>query len=206
MWFMLKISAQQAQFLYQRISNSLVHSESIKSNIMKTKQHIKSVPEIHSIVKIAMCVIAIVILSVQPTIAQDFVASPSTTNYDRVQEDTLDEAIAIGNAKVASIVNDYFRGTQDADGNYTAKKSGRRSIFFASLIGTPVLAIVPAIISSSTPPNVRNLHIANDSLLQNTAYMRGYRDEDHDIKKRAVWGNYLAGSVIWVGLVNLLLL
>ena len=153
-----------------------------------------------------MFVISVVLLSAKLSIAQDFIASPSTVYYDGAQKDTINEAIAMSNAKVVSIVNDYYRGTQDADGGYTAKKSGRRSIFFASLIGTPVLAIIPAIISASTIPKLRNLHIANDSLLYNAAYMRGYKDEAHDIKKKAVWGNYLAGSVIWIGVVNLLLL
>ncbi|HXP52813.1 MAG TPA: hypothetical protein VN922_22895 [Bacteroidia bacterium] len=173
---------------------------------MKTNQHIKSVPEINNLVKKTICAIVVVMMSTQLSTAQDFIASPSTANYDGVQKDTLNEAISISNAKVINIVNDYYRGTQDADGGYTAKKSGRRSIFFASLIGTPVLAIIPAIISASTIPKVRNLHIANDSLLHNAAYMRGYKDEAHDIKKKAVWGNYLAGSVIWIGVVNLLLL
>lgn len=172
---------------------------------MNTQQHIKTVSEKKNIILKAMGVLSILILSTQISTAQDLVASAGTKNYEVLSKDTITEAIESSNVKVASIVNDYFKGTQDAGDGYKAKKSGRRAIFFASLLGTPVLAVIPAIITSSTCPRVRNLHVANDTLLHNTAYMRGYKDEAHDIKKRAIWGYYLAGSVLWVGVVNLLI-
>ncbi|HWY98239.1 MAG TPA: hypothetical protein VNY36_04040 [Bacteroidia bacterium] len=123
-----------------------------------------------------------------------------------IKADTLNMLSKVNKATADSMTNFYYLGGHDADNNYTAKKSGKRVVFFTSLIGSPIIGLIPAIISSATYPSVRNLKIRDKNLLHNKAYMKGYRDEAHDIKKRAVWGNYLAGSVVWIAIANIILL
>ncbi|HTB07102.1 MAG TPA: hypothetical protein VK806_09140 [Bacteroidia bacterium] len=137
--------------------------------------------------------------------SQDMVAETSLENIAVIQvqaADTLNPAFEANQTKVDSMMTLYFRGTDDADNNYKAKKSCKWLVFGASVIGTPVLGLIPAIITSSVHPSARNLNVPEGALLHNAAYMKGYKDEAHDIKKRAIWNHYLTGSSIWAVVLN----
>jgi len=135
------------------------------------------------------------------------IAYEQPVSFDKAaQADTLNPEIKFNKSRIDSMTKFYYQGTHDADNNYHAQHSGKRAIFFTSLIGTPLLGIIPAIVSSSTRPKLQNLNIKDASLLNNPAYMKGYKDEAHDIKKRLVWGNYVAASVTWLAVANILLL
>jgi len=108
-------------------------------------------------------------------------------------------------AAVNALTDDYFSGSNAADSNYTAKRSGKRAVLITTLIGTPVLGVIPALICSVSPVKDKELHIADISLKHSTAYLKGYKHEAQCIKKRAIWGNYLIGSTVWVGVVQLLI-
>ena len=151
------------------------------------------------------------ILTLLPTtsIAQKSadIAYKQSASFDRTaQADTINPEIKFNKLRIDSITKFYYQGMHDADNNYNAKRSGKRAIFFTALIGTPVLGIIPTIVSSSTRPKLKNLNIKDASLLTNPAYMKGYKDEAHQIKKRLVWGNYVAASVTWLAIANIVLL
>lgn len=151
----------------------------------------------------------VLMLFTQPSTAQrsnDISYNP-TASFDKVsQADTINPEIRFNKLRIDSITRFYYQGIHDADNNYQAKRSGKRAIFFASLIGTPVLSIIPTIISSATCPKIKNLNITDTKMLNNPAYMKGYKDQAHHIKKRTVWGNYLVASFTWLAFANVLLL
>jgi hypothetical protein len=172
---------------------------------MKTKSQITSSEVIKTPTIYSVCVLALFIFLSQMAVSQDVVASlykPHKTTVQPAAVDTLNPAFAVNQAKIDSIQSLYFRGTDDADNSYTAKKSGKWIVLGTSIIGTPVLGLIPAVIFSSVCPSARNLHMPDEALSHNPAYVKGYKDEAHDIKKRAVWGHYLAGSAIWLAVMN----
>lgn len=119
--------------------------------------------------------------------------------------DTLNMKLARNAVAADTLVASYFRGIYAADGNYTARKSGKRMILLTTLVGTPALSIIPAVLCTATAPSVRHLNI-DKAHLSNPAYVKGYRYEAKYIKQKAVWGNYITGTVIWVGLAHFILL
>jgi hypothetical protein len=173
---------------------------------MKTLQQITSKEaRKHSSIYSTLILSALMLIS-QLGKSQEMVAATSIANIATVQlqaADTLNPAFEANQAKVDSMMTLYFRGTDDADNNYKAKKSGKWLIFGATIIGTPVLGLIPAIITSRVQPSAKNLNIPEGALSHNTAYIKGYKDEAHDIKKKAIWNHYLTGSSVWAVLLNI---
>ena len=177
---------------------------------MKTKSQITTSSEVHRTPTIySACFLALFMLVSHIGKSQELAAATCKSTKMAVQAnvvDTLNPAFAANEAKVDSIMSFYFRGTDDADYSYTGKKSGKWIIFGTSIIGTPVLGIIPAIISSSVCPSKRNLNLPDEALSHNPAYLKGYKDEAHDIKKKAIWGGFISGSGIWVAIANIVLI
>jgi len=108
-------------------------------------------------------------------------------------------------AKAHVLIHDYFAGVDAADTTYKAKNSGKRVVFFSTLVGSPVLGIIPALLCSAKTPNTDQFTIKNRDLVSNTAFMKGYRHEARKIKRRAIWGNYIAASTLWIGIAQFIL-
>lgn len=108
--------------------------------------------------------------------------------------------------KAQTLVNDYYKGLEDADSSYSGKKSGKGLVFFSTLIGTPVVGVVSTVICSVTKPTKQDLGITNTALLNDNAYMKGYGYEARYIKKRKAWKNYIMASLIWASALQILIL
>jgi hypothetical protein len=167
---------------------------------MKTKQHITTALSI------------LIILSSQIGMSKNLAPDVKGKNIEIAvnadsgisslnDEDTLNKIMAMNATLVDSIVSSYFKGIDDADKRYNAHKSGKRAIFFTSLVGGPVTSLIPAIVTSSKAPAPANMHIDDYIMIHDLAYIKGYKYESHCIKKKAIWGNYIAGSVVWVAIV-----
>ena len=107
--------------------------------------------------------------------------------------------------KAYLLAHNYFNGADDADSTYTAKQSGKRVVFFSAIIGSPVLGVIPALICIAKPPVIDRFALRNRGLASNTAFMKGYIYEARQINKKAIWGNYIAGSTIWIGAIQFLI-
>jgi hypothetical protein len=107
--------------------------------------------------------------------------------------------------KAQAIVDSYFKGIDDADSNYKAKKSGKNAILLSTLIGGPLVGIIPTVAVSAVAPNNTNLNIPGSGLVTNDSYMRGYKKEAHYIKKHNTWPYFILASVVWVAAVNLVM-
>jgi hypothetical protein len=100
------------------------------------------------------------------------------------------------------MITSYFHGADDADDHYKAKKSGKGLILATTLLGSPVLGLLPAAICSAISPKRKNLQVPSSKLVTNDPYMRGYKNEAHYIKKRNTWPCYVAASLAWVCVVG----
>jgi hypothetical protein len=97
-----------------------------------------------------------------------------------------------------------MKGQEDAAINYKGAKSGAGWTAAAAILTSPVLALIPAAICSSSAPEDVNLNYKNPELMKNAEYNKAYSDKAHSIKKRKVWTNYGIGSGAWLVLLLLL--
>lgn len=107
--------------------------------------------------------------------------------------------------RARAMVTDYFRGVDDADDNYKAKKSGKTAIMASTLLGGPIAGIIPTIVCSATVPNNKNLNVPHSANITNDAYMKGYRNEAHYIKRHNTWPRFILASVAWLAAINILI-
>lgn len=108
-----------------------------------------------------------------------------------VDEDE-DDAAMVGKADAKR----YYRG-------YTGAGSGT---LVTGLFAGSVLALIPAIATSSSAPKEGNLQYPKPSLMKNPSYVNAYQQEAFKIKKSKVWNNYfialLANVATYVILVK----
>ncbi len=138
-------------------------------------------------------------LNVNPEISSSN-SNTSMGNLDNSRKDTIN-MLKNSVAKANIMISAYFHGVDDADEHYKAKKSGKGLILATTLIGSPVLGLVPATICSAITPKHKNLQVPNSKLVTNDPYMRGYKNEAKYIKKHNTWPSYVLASVTWVCVV-----
>lgn len=96
-----------------------------------------------------------------------------------------------------------FRGEQDANNYYRGRNSGKGWVFATCVLTTPVLALIPAIACSLTPPSEINMNIPPTEVAQNQLYRDAYKKQAHKIKQRKVMANLGYGTLTFVVLVVL---
>lgn len=102
---------------------------------------------------------------------------------------------------------DYFRqGQLDAKTHYTMYKPASSGTLLTTIILSPIIGLVPAFITSNTPPEDINLGYPNKELMQNPEYYNGYTQNAMKIKSRKVWTNWGIGIgvnlAVYVFLLN----
>lgn len=107
--------------------------------------------------------------------------------------------------KANAMIASYFKGVDDADSNYRVKKSSKAAILLTTLIGGPVAGIIPTIACSAVKPNNKSLNIPSSALVSDDAYMKGYKNEAHFIKKHNTWPCYVLASIVWLAAANMIL-
>ena len=85
--------------------------------------------------------------------------------------------------------DEFIRGQKDASEYYKNYKEASTVILVVSLL-SPILGLVPAIITSGSPPLDYNLHYPNAELMKQTNYRSGYMTRAQKIKSNKVWKNW----------------
>ncbi len=94
-----------------------------------------------------------------------------------------------------------YRGKQDAIRYYHGVNSGRGFVFATCVITSPVVALIPAIACSATPPSEFNLNIPQNEIAQNPIYRDAYKKQAHIIKQRKVFSNLGYGTLTFIVLL-----
>lgn len=97
-----------------------------------------------------------------------------------------------------------MKGQKDAITNYNGSNSGSVWVTVAPILTSPVLGLIPAVITSSAEPKDENLNYKDAELMKNADYSRAYKEQASKIKKKKVWTGYGIGSGVWLGLLLLL--
>ena len=91
-----------------------------------------------------------------------------------------------------------YRGEQDANLYYKGRNSGKGIIFAVTILTSPVVALIPAIACSATPPSDINLNIPPSEIAKNQQYRDSYKKQAHIIKQRKVFANLGYGTLTLV--------
>jgi len=111
---------------------------------MKTLQQITSTEVKKHTSLFSVCVLTTFMFLSQVGKSQEMVAETSIENIATVQlqaADTLNPAFEANQAKVDSMMTLYFRGTDDADNNYTAKNQANGSFLELQFLAHRYLAL-----------------------------------------------------------------
>jgi hypothetical protein len=92
--------------------------------------------------------------------------------------------------KKSTSADDLFtQGRMDAGKHYRKYKPAATGTLITGLV-SPVVGLVPAIITSSTTPSEANLNAPDPELLKNSNYYDGYTNRAKKIKQGKVWKNF----------------
>ncbi|MEJ8801812.1 hypothetical protein [Pontibacter sp. H249] len=89
-------------------------------------------------------------------------------------------------------IQQYNRGQADASTFYEGYKTAGTVVLVTSLL-SPLVGLVPAVATSSTPPKTHNLDVPYNQLMQNPDYATGYKKKARKIKSGKVWTNWAIG-------------
>ena len=84
------------------------------------------------------------------------------------------------------------KGQIDAEKHYKKYKGAATGTLIASLV-SPLVGLIPAIISSSSTPKLENLGYPDESLFKKGDYYKAYTHKAKKIKQRKVWKNWGIG-------------
>jgi hypothetical protein len=96
------------------------------------------------------------------------------------------------------------KGTADAKVNYKGQNCGAGWVSATSVLLSPLAGVIAGSVIASTPPQMSNLNVPNQSLMTNAQYAGCYQGEAHKIKKKGVWTGVGIGSATWLLLLLLL--
>jgi hypothetical protein len=88
----------------------------------------------------------------------------------------------------------YAKGLRDGGTFYTRHTGAGTGTFLISLLGGPLLGLIPAIACASTPPTPYRLDTPITPYAQDPQYVRGYKQGAFKKKKKKVWTNFGFGS------------
>ena len=96
------------------------------------------------------------------------------------------------------------KGTADARVNYKCQNCGAGWASATSVLLSPLAGVIAGSVMASTPPQMSNLNVPNQSLMANAQYAGCYQGEAHKIKKKGVWTGVGIGSATWLLLLLIL--
>ncbi|GAB3195737.1 hypothetical protein ABID22_001598 [Pontibacter aydingkolensis] len=99
-------------------------------------------------------------------------------------------SVPVGTSENA--LQQYNRGQTDAEMFYEGYKTASTVVLVTSLL-SPLVGLVPAIGTSTSPPKMQNLEAPNYQLLQNPDYAAGYKKKARKMKSAKVWTNWGIG-------------
>ena len=98
--------------------------------------------------------------------------------------------------------DDSIKGNNDAIKHYHGQNSGMIWTGVTAFLASPIVALIPGFICSSTIPSDENLNFPDNSLKDNELYYKAYRKKAHKIKKQKIWNvGWSIGTIAWAGLI-----
>ncbi len=97
----------------------------------------------------------------------------------------------------------FAQGKNDANIYYKGFKGAGTGTLLTTMLGSPLLGLIPAIACSSTAPDNSNLSYPSAELMKKADYANGYTQQAFSIKKKKTWTNFGIGTGIILGLVLL---
>ena len=94
-----------------------------------------------------------------------------------------------------------MKGTLDAKINYIGRGSGAVWTAVATIIGSPVIGLIPAVACASSTPRERNLNFENTKLKNDPIYYNAYVKQARKTKAVSVLAGYVIGTAAWFILV-----
>jgi hypothetical protein len=134
----------------------------------------------------------VISVSAQPTVVLN---NSTPTNSVSSQNGT------ITNTKSQELI---YRGEQDAIAYYRGVNSGKGWVFATCILTSPVVALIPAIACSATPPSDMNLNMPLNEITQNQLYRDSYKRQAHKIKQRKVMSNLGYGTLTFAAILVVL--
>jgi hypothetical protein len=133
--------------------------------------------------------------------AEDAEARAKKELEEKTKKDVKDAKDAQERVRLKEIRD---KGINDSKTNYKGKKSGATWTAVTTLLFSPVVGIIPAIVCSSKEPKEKNLNYPSDDLMKNKEYKEEYIKRAHKTKKKKVWISYATSSAAWIIIILLL--
>jgi len=112
----------------------------------------------------------------------------NTNNYQDTTSNSSDEDL-------------FAKGTSDAERFYKGYHGAGTGTLLTGMLISPIVALIPAIACSATPPNEVNLGAPSYSLMAKPAYRNGYVQKAKHIKQGRVWTNWFASLLFGIAVV-----
>ncbi|SDE83684.1 hypothetical protein SAMN04487996_107141 [Dyadobacter soli] len=116
-----------------------------------------------------------------------FFAQAQTAGLDSAAVIQKDQLFTLAPAENLSV-----KGQVDAEKNYKKYKGAATGTLIASLV-SPLVGLIPAIITSSTTPKLENLGYPDENLFKQADYHNAYTKKAKRIKSGKVWKNWGIG-------------
>lgn len=131
---------------------------------------------------------------------REVILDANLTEFEYAQPDEMEEVkgeeiiapMASGNFKIDPKSNSYAQGQRDANIYYKGHQGAGAGTLIVSLL-SPLVGLIPAAATSSTPPRAENLGYPDPAKFEQMNYRMGYTDTAHQIKRRKVWTNWGVG-------------
>ncbi len=121
--------------------------------------------------------------------------------YENGQKEIFDSPALTSTKK--SIVQDWkYQGELDAQKYYRGYRAHWAGTFIPTIFIGPLFGLIPAIGNSSA--QVKDKHLVNDNnpdWFKNPDYHQAYTRAAKKMKTKKVWGGYLGGSLIFLGIL-----
>jgi len=119
----------------------------------------------------------------------------------KYENGTKDDFSSIKKIEEKTTVQDlYAKGQTDAVENYVGYKIAGTTVLISSFVPIlgPAVAIVPALLCSSSDPKDENLGYPDLNLMQNEQYALGYKQKAKAIKNKKILKNYVTGLICYI--------
>lgn len=141
----------------------------------------------------ATLLVCLLFLCSLSAIAQDFNSDSTVTITSKTLNSTTESPA--GNLEV--------KGQIDAQRHYKQYKGPATVTLLTSLV-SPLIGLIPAIISSAKQPKIKDLGYPNKQLFEQPVYNASYSKSAKKIKQRKVWTNWGIGFGVNIVLVLLI--
>lgn len=117
------------------------------------------------------------------------------------------EQVAVKSNENTSIQDEdasCFKGSQDAEIHYQNKGAYRGGIWACTLLGSPLIGLIPTIAAVSSDLSLSQLDVPDKRLTNSPDYMQCYKDTAKSKRNKASWTAWGISTGVSVGVIILL--